>query len=65
MDRNSITKKYSNGEVTIVWKPGQCIHSTICWKKPGGLFEVFNPMERPWIKPEGANTEKIMNQIDK
>ena len=60
-----ITKKYTNGEVTIVWKPSTCIHSTICWKRATGLPEVFNPMERPWIKPEGASTERIVEQVKK
>ena len=60
-----ITKKYTNGEVTIVWKPATCIHSTICWKRATGLPEVFNPMERPWIKPEGACTERIVEQVKK
>jgi uncharacterized Fe-S cluster protein YjdI len=57
-----ITKKYSNGDVTIAWKNAQCIHSTLCWK---GLSDVFNPTERPWIKPEGAPTQAIIEQIKK
>lgn len=56
------THKYSNGEVTIVWKPDICIHSTLCWKE---LREVFNPKQRPWITPEGADTEKIIAQVRK
>lgn len=54
------TMKYTNGEVTIVWKPNVCIHSTLCWK---GLGDVFKPKERPWIQPEGADTEKIIEQV--
>ncbi|HXU26037.1 MAG TPA: (4Fe-4S)-binding protein [Bacteroidia bacterium] len=60
-----ITKKYTNGEITIVWKPATCIHSTVCWKGAAGLGEVFNPMEKPWIKPEAASTARIVEQIKK
>lgn len=63
MDANNITKKYSNGEVTIVWKPNICIHAAKCWHKNDGLPEVFNPREKPWIKPEGASTERIIQQV--
>ena len=63
MDLKNITKKYTNGEVTIVWQPSVCIHSTICWKGENSLPEVFNPKEKPWIKPEAATTEKMIAQV--
>ncbi|WP_026995653.1 (4Fe-4S)-binding protein [Flectobacillus major] len=62
---HTIVKKYTNGEVTIIWKPDICIHSRICWSAATGLTEVFNPRERPWIKPENATTEQIVEQIKK
>lgn len=57
-----ITKKYTNGEVTVVWKPAQCIHSAICFK---GLGKVFDPQKRPWVTPEGGTTTEIVEQIKK
>ena len=60
-----LSKTYTNGEVTIVWKPSACIHSANCWKKAGSLPEVFNPAEKPWIKPENASTKRIIDQIKK
>ncbi|MBK9733016.1 MAG: (4Fe-4S)-binding protein [Chitinophagaceae bacterium] len=61
MDRK-ITKKYTNGEVTIVWKPDACRHSARCFT---GLPEVFDPGIRPWINPQGSTTEKIIAQVSK
>ncbi len=59
---DSITKKYTNGEVTIVWKPEACIHSTNCFR---GLGDVFDPKKKPWVNPQGADTQRIINQIKK
>ena len=55
-------KEYSNGEVTVVWKPTVCIHSGICVQT---LPKVYNPDEKPWIKPKNASTEELINQIKK
>lgn len=57
-------KNYTNGEVTIVWQPKMCIHSAKCWRGENSLPEVFNPAEKPWIKPEGASTDKIIQQVN-
>lgn len=56
------TFHYSNGEITIVWKPELCIHSANCAR---GLPEVFKPREKPWIIAEGSTTEKIIEQVKK
>lgn len=57
-------KQYLKEDLTIFWEPEKCIHSTICWKSKTGLSAVFNPKERPWIKPENSEKETIMQQID-
>jgi len=58
----STTKEYTNGEVTVVWQPGTCIHSELCFT---GLPQVFDPKKRPWVNIDGANTEQIIKQVDK
>ncbi|GAA4278599.1 (4Fe-4S)-binding protein [Aquimarina mytili] len=59
---NDIKKEYSNQEITVVWKPGKCIHAGICVKT---LPNVYDPNGKPWIKPENASTEALIKQIDK
>ncbi|EQA43208.1 divergent 4Fe-4S mono-cluster [Leptospira broomii serovar Hurstbridge str. 5399] len=57
-----ITKKYNNGEITVVWKPGICIHSGICFR---GLPEVFDPRKSPWVTLEGTSSADVVAQIRK
>jgi uncharacterized Fe-S cluster protein YjdI len=61
MDKE-IIKEYSNGELTVVWKPKTCIHAAECVK---ALPNVYNPKEKPWIKVENATTEELKQQIMK
>lgn len=62
MDPKDITKEYSNGEVTIVWQAGKCIHSANCVRHNP---DVFQPKEKPWIKPESSSTKKIIDTVNK
>lgn len=57
-----ITKKYDNGEVTVIWKPDLCQHSGNCVR---GLPQVFDPKQKPWINVQGADTGKIIDQVKK
>lgn len=54
------TIKYKGEEITVIWKPHLCTHSKKCWK---GLGEVFKPMEKPWVKMDGASSERIKDQV--
>jgi uncharacterized Fe-S cluster protein YjdI len=62
MDPKDIKKEYTNGEVTVVWQSGKCIHSGICVKNDP---DVFQPKEKPWIKIDGSSTEKIIETVKK
>src|SRR6478735_2412953 len=57
-----IIKRYSNGEITVVWQPTLCVHSGICAR---GLPLVFNPRRRPWIDETAATTAEIVAQVAK
>ena len=57
----SVTKRYSNGEITVVWQPDLCAHSTRCFQ---GLPAVFDPRVRPWVRIEGAASDAIVRQVE-
>jgi uncharacterized Fe-S cluster protein YjdI len=62
MEKKEIPKEYSNGELTVVWKPSKCIHAGVCVKT---LPQVYDPKGKPWIKPEMATTGQLKSQIMK
>jgi uncharacterized Fe-S cluster protein YjdI len=53
---------YTNGEITVVWKPHVCTHSAICTR---GLHQVFNPHARPSVNKAAATTDQIAAQVQK
>ena len=61
MERETV-KEYTNGELTIVWKPKTCIHAAECVK---ALPNVYRAKEKPWIQIENATTQELKDQIKK
>lgn len=61
MDSKNIAKKYTNGEITVIWQSGKCIHSGNCVRANPS---VFQPKDKPWIKIEADSSEKIMEAIN-
>jgi uncharacterized Fe-S cluster protein YjdI len=54
--------KFTNGAITVTYDPDKCIHSEICAR---GLQEVFRTTVIPWIHLEGAESERIIDQVRK
>ena len=53
---------YTNGDITVEWKPEVCKHSGICFH---GLPGVFDPRRRPWIDMSRAESEEIIQQVSR
>lgn len=52
--------EYTNGEITVVWQPGLCVHSGRCIR---GLPRVFDLGRHPWIDARAATSAEIVAQI--
>jgi uncharacterized Fe-S cluster protein YjdI len=57
-----MTKHYTKGELTVVWRPEVCQHSAVC---RDGLIAVFDPGKSPWINMDGAEAERIVEQVSR
>lgn len=53
---------YSNGEITITYDPCICTNSGRCAKE---LSDVFRTSVIPWIDVDGAESDKILRQVEK
>jgi uncharacterized Fe-S cluster protein YjdI len=58
--KRKITKRYTHGEMTVIWKPHLCIHSGLC---VAGLPKVFDPSRHPWVDPMAAGKIEVRNQV--
>ena len=58
----SMDNEFTNGEITVHYEPKKCIHAEACAQ---GLSDVFRTTVIPWIDLDGAETEKVIDQIKK
>jgi CDGSH-type Zn-finger protein/uncharacterized Fe-S cluster protein YjdI len=53
-------KEYRSERIAVSFDPERCIHARYCVR---GLPEVFDPRERPWVRPERANADRIAEVV--
>ncbi len=54
-------RKYTNGEITVIWQPALCVHAGVCFTR---LRRVFNPVKRPWVDMSGGTTREIIDVVE-
>lgn len=51
---------YRGSEVTVSFDSNVCIHAGNCVRE---LPEVFNLKGRPWVQPDQAQAERVVEQV--
>ena len=54
-------KSYDGNGITVTFEAARCYHAKECVR---GLPEVFDIDKRPWIQPEHASTEAIIDAVE-
>lgn len=60
-NKKESSRPYTNGELTVFWRPNLCIHSANCLI---GQPKVFSSIRRPWINMQGASTAEIIKVVN-
>lgn len=60
MDKDN--RSYKNEDITVHWKPRECVHAGTCFRE---LRKVFDPSRRPWIDMTQAETDAIIDIVDR
>ena len=49
--QEGVARTYRTDRIEVEWEPKLCIHAATCFRT---LPEVFEPREKPWVRPEAA-----------
>ncbi|MFF2183788.1 (4Fe-4S)-binding protein [Streptomyces sp. NPDC058155] len=53
-------KAYEGRSITVTFEARRCLHAAEC---VNGLPEVFDTAKRPWIRPDGAEAERLAEVV--
>ncbi|MGW8486025.1 (4Fe-4S)-binding protein [Streptomyces sp. NPDC055886] len=60
MNRSTGKKSYEGRSITVTFEAGRCRHAAECVR---GLPEVFDTGRRPWITPDAADAERLVDVV--
>ena len=55
-----LTREYPAEGISVLWFASRCIHSANCVRSQP---EVFDPKRRPWVVPEAASADAIVEAV--
>lgn len=53
-------RTYESDNATVTWDQHRCIHFAACVR---GLPDVFDPDQKPWVEPEQASPEAVLEVV--
>ncbi|GGM81286.1 (4Fe-4S)-binding protein [Dactylosporangium sucinum] len=60
MSSGTAKKAYEGQSITVTFEARRCLHAAECVR---GLPEVFDTGQRPWIRPDGAEAERLAEVV--
>ncbi len=59
--RRGVARVYGDDRIEVEWEPRLCIHTQSCIHR---LPEVFRAEERPWVRIEAADADRIAEAVE-
>ncbi|MEM7735264.1 MAG: CDGSH iron-sulfur domain-containing protein [Deinococcota bacterium] len=56
-------KKYRGEVINVTYDVKRCMHAAECVKS--GLSQVFDMNRRPWVNPDGADADKVIDVVER
>lgn len=53
---------FEGSDVTVYFDQARCIHAAECVK---GLPAVFDPKNKPWVNPDGAEAQSVVEVVQR